>query len=86
MYCGRPVIATDVAGHAEVIEHGAKGFLAKVLTVEALLETLEQAWQKRLELKHMDLSPAWFKRPGRPVWQDLSQERSGFCIANVICR
>jgi glycosyltransferase involved in cell wall biosynthesis len=53
MYCGRPVVATDVGGNSEIIEHGATGFLAKVPTVGDLSETLEQAWQKRFELESM---------------------------------
>jgi glycosyltransferase involved in cell wall biosynthesis len=53
MVCGRPVIATDVAGHSEVIEDGATGFLAKAPTVDAFRLALEQAWQRRFDLQQM---------------------------------
>jgi glycosyltransferase involved in cell wall biosynthesis len=32
MLCGRPVVATDVAGHAEIIQYGVTGFLADAPT------------------------------------------------------
>ena len=35
MLCGRPVVATNVAGHSEVIEDGRVGFLADAPTVRA---------------------------------------------------
>ena len=53
MLCGRPVIATDVAGHSEIIEDGATGFLAKAATVDAFRSALEQAWQRRSDLQRM---------------------------------
>jgi glycosyltransferase involved in cell wall biosynthesis len=53
MLCGRPVIATDVAGHSEILEDGTTGFLAKAATVDAFRSALEQAWQKRSDLKRM---------------------------------
>ena len=48
MLCGRPVIATDVGGHSEVIEDRVTGFLAKTPTVDAFRFALEEAWQRRL--------------------------------------
>jgi glycosyltransferase involved in cell wall biosynthesis len=53
MFCGRPVIATDVGGHSEIIEDGATGFLAKAPTVDAVGLALERAWQKRSDLQQM---------------------------------
>jgi glycosyltransferase involved in cell wall biosynthesis len=47
MLCGRPVIATDVAGHAEVIEDGVTGFLADAPTVGSMRNALERFWARR---------------------------------------
>ena len=49
MLCGRPVIATDVAGHAEVIEDGVTGFLAAAPTVHHVFEALERFWARRID-------------------------------------
>jgi glycosyltransferase involved in cell wall biosynthesis len=53
MLCGRPVVATDVAGHSEIIEDGTTGFLASAPTIAAVREALERAWQSRSELHRM---------------------------------
>ena len=47
MLCGRPIVATDIAGHSEIIDDGITGFLARAPTVPALLEALEKLWQRR---------------------------------------
>ena len=47
MLCGRPVIATDVAGNAEVIEDGVTGFLAGAPTVASVARALERFWARR---------------------------------------
>ena len=46
MLCGRPVVATDVAG-AEVIEDGVSGFLAEAPTVGCVGNALERFWARR---------------------------------------
>jgi glycosyltransferase involved in cell wall biosynthesis len=46
MLCGRPVVATDVAG-AEVIEDGVSGFLAGAPTVGCVGSALERFWARR---------------------------------------
>jgi glycosyltransferase involved in cell wall biosynthesis len=51
MLCGRPVVATDVAGHSEILEDGVSGFLADAPTVKGLAEALERLWRRRHELK-----------------------------------
>jgi glycosyltransferase involved in cell wall biosynthesis len=53
MLCGRPVVATDVAGHSEIIEDGVSGFLADAPTVKSMAEALERLWERRNELKLM---------------------------------
>jgi glycosyltransferase involved in cell wall biosynthesis len=51
MLCGRPVIATDVAGHSEVIEDGVTGFLADAPTVSSMANALERFWVRRSEAR-----------------------------------
>jgi glycosyltransferase involved in cell wall biosynthesis len=53
MLCGRPVVATDVAGHSEILEDGVSGFLADAPTVKSVAEALERLWDRRHELKLM---------------------------------
>jgi glycosyltransferase involved in cell wall biosynthesis len=53
MMCSRPIIATDIAGHSEIVDHGVTGFLAKAPTVDAFRAALEQAWQGRSTLWKM---------------------------------
>jgi glycosyltransferase involved in cell wall biosynthesis len=49
MLSGRLPIATNVAGHGEVIIDGTNGFLAATAHEDALDEALERAWQRRTE-------------------------------------
>jgi len=58
MFCGRPVIATDVAGHAEVIADGITGFLARSATVADVADALERAWANRNDLSKMGQAAA----------------------------
>ena len=51
MLCGRPCIATDVAGVGEVMRDGVNGFLASAPTVRLLDDALERAWARRQELQ-----------------------------------
>jgi glycosyltransferase involved in cell wall biosynthesis len=53
MLCGRPVLATDVAGHAEIIVDGMTGFLAESPTVGSVARTLERLWADRENLENM---------------------------------
>jgi glycosyltransferase involved in cell wall biosynthesis len=47
MHCGRPVIVTDVAGNAEVVQEGVTGFIAEAPTARHVGAALERAWQQR---------------------------------------
>jgi glycosyltransferase involved in cell wall biosynthesis len=47
MLCARPVVATDVAGHAEIVEDGVTGFLAEAPTARAMAAALERFWLRR---------------------------------------
>lgn len=49
MALGRAIVATDVAGHGEWIEHGRNGFLAAGCTSSSLDAALEMAWMQREE-------------------------------------
>jgi glycosyltransferase involved in cell wall biosynthesis len=49
LLCGRPALATDVAGHAELITDGENGFLASAATANHIAEALERAWHRRDE-------------------------------------
>jgi glycosyltransferase involved in cell wall biosynthesis len=49
MLCGRPVVATDVAGHSEIIEDGVTGFLADAPTVSSMAKALDRFWARRAD-------------------------------------
>jgi glycosyltransferase involved in cell wall biosynthesis len=53
MLCGRPIVATDVAGHSEVINDGVTGFLAEAATVKSLERSLERMWEHRENLQNI---------------------------------
>jgi glycosyltransferase involved in cell wall biosynthesis len=58
MLCGRPVIATNVAGHSEVIDDGMVGFLADAPTVPSVAKALERFWERRTEAEQMGKAAA----------------------------
>lgn len=51
--CARPVLATDVADHDEVVEDGVTGFLAESGTVPSIGQALDCAWRRRVDLRAM---------------------------------
>jgi glycosyltransferase involved in cell wall biosynthesis len=53
MLCARPVIATNVAGHAEIVEDGVTGFLADAPTAASIGFALERFWAMRQEAEHL---------------------------------
>jgi len=53
MLCGRPVVATDVAGHCEVVEDGVTGFLADAPTGNSISTALQRFWDRRVEAEQM---------------------------------
>jgi glycosyltransferase involved in cell wall biosynthesis len=57
MLCGRPVIATDVAG-AEVVEDRVTGFLAEAATVGCMETALERFWARRDEAAAIGMAAA----------------------------
>lgn len=53
MLCSRPIVATDVAGHAEIVEDGVTGFLADAATPRAIAAALERFWARRIEAEEI---------------------------------
>jgi glycosyltransferase involved in cell wall biosynthesis len=51
MLCARAVVATDVAGHAEIVRDGETGFLAGAPTAASLQIALERLWERRFDLE-----------------------------------
>lgn len=79
MMCARPVIATDVAGHKEVIQDGVTGFLADAPTATSVAAALERFWDRRAEAEEIGKAAARRirqmvpKDPGRVFSQRLQQ-------------
>lgn len=78
MACGRPVLATDVAGHAEVIIDGLTGFLAEAPTVSSIGDALERLWQRRSLLPRLGTN-------GRARIQALMPGDPAANFADAIC-
>jgi glycosyltransferase involved in cell wall biosynthesis len=57
MLCGRPVVATEVAG-GELIEEGVTGFLAEAPTVGCVGNALERFWARREEAREIGATAA----------------------------
>jgi glycosyltransferase involved in cell wall biosynthesis len=53
MLCSRPIVATDIAGHAEIVEDGVTGFLADAPTPRAMAAALERLWARRTEAEEI---------------------------------
>ncbi|NID09525.1 glycosyltransferase family 4 protein [Fibrivirga algicola] len=49
MLCGRPAIATDAGGVAELLVDNVTGFLAAGTTADAIDQALERAWERQDE-------------------------------------
>lgn len=56
MYSGRPVLTTDVAGNAELLEEGVTGFIAEAPAVKCVSDALERLWHRRNDLRAMGLA------------------------------
>ena len=58
MLCGRPVLTTDVAGNAELLEDEVTGFIVDAPTVKQVGAALEQLWECRDQLEKMGAAAA----------------------------
>jgi glycosyltransferase involved in cell wall biosynthesis len=53
MLSARPVVATDVAGHREIVQEGVTGFLADAPTASSISAALERFWMRRAEAEEI---------------------------------
>jgi glycosyltransferase involved in cell wall biosynthesis len=53
MWCGRPIVATNVGGISEVVKDGITGFLAQSAVTQSFGEALERMWAHRSRLQEM---------------------------------
>ncbi|MCW5554726.1 MAG: glycosyltransferase [Verrucomicrobiae bacterium] len=58
MLCGRPVIVTDVAGNAEIVQDSVTGFVAEAATVHHLNLAMERAWNFRSQWEEIGKAAA----------------------------
>ena len=58
MMCGRPAVATDVAGNSEIVIHGQTGFLAEAAAIPSIRAALERMWDSRPNLEAMGKTAA----------------------------
>lgn len=72
LMCGRPALATDVAGHAELITDGFNGFIAEAATVRHISIALDQAYA--LRAKWREMGEAAYHRIRRDVPADPAAE------------
>ena len=82
MLCGRPVVATDVGGHAEIIEDGVTGFIAGCANLRGVSAALERLWDRRDELEIMGQNAARAIRthmPPDPIGIFVDQVKSLQC-------
>ena len=79
MLCGRPAIAAQAGGIAELLVDNVTGFLAATATPDALDEALERAWARRAEWPELGAQAARHARatvPPDPA-ADFSQQLLG---------
>ena len=58
MMCARPVVTTNVAGNAELLEEGVTGFIAETPTTASVAAALERFWERRGDLETIGLAAA----------------------------
>ncbi len=83
MLCGRPVLATDVGGNAEINEDDVTGFIADSANLRSVSAALERLWDRRDELEIMGRNAARAVRahvPPDPVGIFVKQLKTHACI------
>nr|WP_262905308.1 glycosyltransferase [Hymenobacter nitidus] len=85
MLSGRPTIAANAGGMAELLADNVTGFLAAAATVEALDEALERAWTHRTSWPQMGAEAARQARAAVPTDapQQLARKLLGLIPAAV---
>lgn len=88
MLCARPVIATDVAGHSEIVEDGVSGFLADAPNVRAVTAALERFWERRSEAEEIGIAGARKIREIMPpdpvrIFSDKLLKVAGLWVKNL---
>ena len=73
MLCARPVVATDIAGHREIIEDGVTGFLADAPTAASISAALDRFWARRGEAEEIG------KAGARSIRQLVPPDPSVYC-------
>jgi glycosyltransferase involved in cell wall biosynthesis len=58
LLCARPAITTDAGGNTEVMQDEETGFIARALTVGAIDDALERAWNRRHEWQKIGVNAA----------------------------
>jgi glycosyltransferase involved in cell wall biosynthesis len=79
MMCGRPVVATNVGGIAEVVEDGSTGFMAVAPVAQCFGDALDRMWSDRDKLEAMGRRAATRIRqimPSDPVAAFVEQLKS----------
>jgi glycosyltransferase involved in cell wall biosynthesis len=84
MLCGRPAIATNAGGVAEILLPNETGFLAEAATVPALAAALEQAWAQRATWPRMGAQAARHARATVPV--DAAAQFAQELITQVVAQ
>lgn len=91
MLCGRPVLATRIAGHDEWIQDGQSGFLAEAPSVESISEALHRAWTQKDNWAAMGINSRiaaesrFDPEPGKSLLLRLEKavERAGRCAKDT---
>ena len=81
LMCGRPALATDVAGHAELLTDGINGFVAEAPTVRHISSVLERAWNERMNWETM--GQAAYERIRQDIPLDPSEQFATKILAAI---
>lgn len=85
MICKRPIITTNVAGNAELLEDSVTGFVAEAATVLHLDQAMERAWEAREHWEDMGrkarqmISHKVPKTPGLEFAEKMRSIAIGIC-------